>query len=119
MRIVAFCLTTVVIFSHVGFAAAEMFFWQHPQVMARFGSTPEFAKASAILAANQGLYNGLFAVAISWALLTWQRGMLMVLLACIVAAGVYGGYTVKASILLVQALPALLALGATWAAGRS
>ena len=118
MRILATILTLLVIVSHFAFGAAEMFFWQHPEVMARFGSTPEFAKASAVLAANQGLYNGLFAIAIAAALFTWNRGMLMVLLACIVVAGVYGGVTAKPTIMLVQALPALLALGATWMAGR-
>jgi putative membrane protein len=116
MRIVAIVLSLLVVVSHVGFAAAEMFYWQHPEVMARFGSSPEFAKASAVLAANQGLYNGLFAAAILWALLTWNRSMLLVLLACIVAAGVYGGLTAKMSIMLVQALPAALAFLATWRA---
>ena len=118
MRLLATILTLLVIVLHFAFGAAEMFFWQHPEVMARFGSTPEFAKASAVLAANQGLYNGLFAFAIAVALFTWNRGMLMVLLACIVVAGVYGGVTAKPTIMLVQALPALLALGATWMAGR-
>ena len=119
MRILAVILALVVVVSHFGFAGAEMFYWQHPDVMARFGTSPEFAKASAVLAANQGFYNGLFAAAIAWALATWNRPMLLVLLACIVAAGVYGGLTAKPGILVVQALPALLAFGATWLAGRS
>jgi putative membrane protein len=119
MRILAFILTLLVIVSHFGFAAAEILYWQHPEVMARFGSTAEFAKASAVLAANQGVYNGLFAAAILWALLTWNRSMLLVLLACIVAAGLYGGYTAKPTIALVQALPAALAFICTWMAGRS
>jgi putative membrane protein len=119
MRLVAFVLTVLVIVLHFGFAAAEMFYWQHPQVMARFGSTPEFAKASAVLAANQGLYNALFALATLWALLTWNRAMLLVLLACMVVAGIYGGLTAKLAIILVQALPAALAFITTWMAGRS
>jgi putative membrane protein len=119
MRILAFIFSLIVIALHVGFAAAEMFYWQHPAVMARFGNTPEFAKASAVLAGNIGLYNGLFAAAIAWALLTWNRSMLLVLLTCIVVAGVYGGLTAKPAIILVQAVPALLALACTWLAGRS
>jgi putative membrane protein len=119
MRILAFILTLLVIAAHFGFAAAEMLYWQHPEVMARFGSTPEFAKASATLAGNLGLYNGLFGAAILWALLTWNRSMLLVLLACIVVAGVYGGMTAKTTIVFVQALPAALAFAATWVAGRS
>ena len=116
MRIVAFLLTAVVIALHFGFAAAEMVYWQLPAVMARFGTSPEFAKASTTLAANLGLYNGLFAAALLWALLTWNRSMLLVLLACIVVAGVYGGLTAKPTIVLVQAVPALLAMLAAWRA---
>ncbi len=119
MRVVAFILTLLVVASHVGFAVAEILYWQHPAVMARFGTTPEFAKASAVLATNQGAYNGLFAGAILWALLTWNRSMLLVLLACIVGAGLVGAVTVKPTIALVQSLPALLAFLATWKASRS
>ncbi len=119
MRILAFILALVVIALHFSFAVAEMFYWQHPAVMARFGSSPEFAKASTVLAGNIGLYNGLFATAIAWALFTWNRSMLLVLLACIVVAGVYGGLTAKPAIVLVQALPALLAMTATWLVGRT
>jgi putative membrane protein len=119
MRSLAFILTIVVIVAHFGFAAAEMLYWQHPEVMARFGSTPDFAKASVTLAGNLGLYNGLFAAATLWALLTWNRSMLLVLLACIVVAGIYGALTAKTSILFVQALPAALAFITTWLAGRT
>jgi putative membrane protein len=119
MRILAFILTLFVIVSHFGFAAAEMVYWQHPEVMSRFGTSPEFAKASAVLAANQGIYNALFAAAILWALVTWNRSMLLVLLACIVGAGLYGAYSVKPTIALVQALPAALAFFVALRAGRS
>lgn len=117
MRILAILLSALVVALHFGFAAAEVVYWQHPDVMARFGTTPEFAKASAVLAANQGIYNGLFAAAILWAALTWNRAMLLVLLACIVAAGLYGAWTVKPTIALIQALPAALAFFAAWRAG--
>jgi putative membrane protein len=119
MRILAIILTLLVIVSHVGFAVAEMLYWQHPMVMARFGTTPEFAKASAVLAANQGIYNALFAAAILFALVTWNRAMLLVLLACIVGAGLYGAYSVKPTIALVQSLPAALAFITTWMSGRA
>ena len=119
MRYLALILTVIVIALHFAFMALEMFYWTDPIGLRVFGSTPEFAKASAVLAANQGLYNGLFAAAMTWALLARQRSALMVLLTCMVVAGVYGAVTAKPTILLVQALPALLALLATWQAGRS
>jgi putative membrane protein len=112
MRIIAALLVLVVVALHAGFAVAEIAYWQHPAVMARFETTPEFAKQSAVLAANQGVYNALFAIAIAVALFTWQRGMLMVLLACMIAAGIFGGLTAKPTIIFVQAVPALIALGA-------
>jgi hypothetical protein len=37
-------------------------------------------------------------------------------LACVAVAGVWGGLTVKRSILLIQTLPALVGLGLWWAA---
>jgi putative membrane protein len=119
MRSLAFVLSLVVIALHVAFAVAEMFYWQHPAVMTRFGNTAEFAKASATLAGNIGLYNGLFAASMAWALFTWNRSMLLVLLACIVVAGVYGGLTAKPAIVFVQALPAALAFLATWRASQA
>jgi putative membrane protein len=38
-----------------------MLFWDKEQGMRVFRTTPDFAKASKVLAANQGLYNGFLA----------------------------------------------------------
>jgi len=46
---------------HLFFLVLEMFFWNKPLGRRVFGQTPEFAQASAALAANQGLYNGFLA----------------------------------------------------------
>jgi len=74
--------------------------------------TQEFANSTAVLAANQGLYNGFLAAGLLWALLDARRGVALKVffLLCIIVAGVYGGVTAKMTILYVQALPALLAL---------
>ena len=117
MRVAAFALCVIVITLHFAFAAAEMFYWQHPAVMARFGASPEFAKSTAVLAANQGVYNAILAAATLSALLSWNRAMLLVLLTGIIVAGIYGGLTVKPTIMLVQSLPAALAFIAVWFAG--
>ena len=45
--------------SHLGFLVLEMFFWTEPVGHRIFETTPEFAAASKVLAANQGLYNRL------------------------------------------------------------
>jgi putative membrane protein len=77
-----------------------------------FGTTPEFAAQSAVLAANQGLYNGFLAAGLIWSLVrnADPASIKIFFLACVVFAGVFGGITAKTSILFVQGLPALLAL---------
>jgi len=110
MRIIALLLVAIVALSHVGFLILEMFFWNDPVGHGIFGTTPEFAAQSAVLAANQGLYNGFLAAGLLWGLLSGRRDVKVFFLCCVIIAGVYGGLTAKMSILYVQALPALAAL---------
>ena len=100
MLLVANILVVIVALLHVGFLVLEMFLWDHPVGRKRFGLTPEFSKASASLAANQGLYNGFLAAGLVWGLVTGD----------VLIAGIYGGLTARRTILYIQALPALLAL---------
>jgi putative membrane protein len=72
--------------------------------------TPEFSRASATLAANQGLYNGFLAAGLVWGLVITSTPVMIFFLICVLIAGIFGGFTAKRSILYIQALPALLAL---------
>ncbi len=110
MRVIALLLVAIVMLSHVGFLVLEMFLWTDPVGHRIFGTTPEFAAASKVLAANQGLYNGFLAAGLLWGLISGRRDLKIFFLACVIVAGVYGGLTAKMSILYVQALPGLLAL---------
>ena len=110
MRIIALLLVAIVALSHVGFLVLEMFLWTDPVGYRIFGTTPEFAAQSAVLAAIQGLYNGFLAAGLLWGLVAGRRDLKIFFLACVIVAGVYGGLTAKMSILYVQALPGLLAL---------
>ena len=110
MRIIALLLVAIVMLSHVGFMVLEMFFWSDPVGHRIFETTPEFAAASKVLAANQGLYNGFLAAGLLWGLISGRRDVKTFFLACVIVAGIYGGLTVKMSILYVQAVPALSAL---------
>ena len=110
MRIIALLLVAIVMLSHVGFLVLEMFFWNDPVGHRIFGTTPEVAAQSAVLAANQGLYNGFLAAGLLWALISGRRDLKVFFLTCVIVAGVYGGLTAKMSILYVQAAPALAAL---------
>lgn len=109
-------LTVLVAALHGYFLYLEMFRWEAPRTRKVFGTTAEFAAASRVLAANQGLYNGFLAVGLLYGLWLGAAGLSMVfyLLACVVVAGIYGAATVSRRILLVQSLPAALALGAVW-----
>jgi putative membrane protein len=110
MRLLSHLLVLLVALIHVWFMVLEMVLWDHPVGRRTFGMTPEFSAASAVLAANQGLYNGFLAAGLLWGLLAGRREVKFFFLACIVVAGVYGGITAKTTILYVQALPALVAL---------
>ena len=114
---IALGLTAFVALEHVGIMILEMFFWTSPFGLKAFNQTSEAAKASATLAANQGLYNGFLAAGLIWALLSMRRDVVIFFLACVLVAGLYGGLTAKRSILFVQALPAALALAAIFMTG--
>lgn len=107
-------LTLLVAALHGYFLYLEMFRWEASRTRKIFGTTAEFAAASRVLAANQGLYNGFLAIGLVYGLWLGDRGISMVLylMACVVAAGIYGAATVSRRIFFVQSLPAALGLGA-------
>jgi putative membrane protein len=114
MTFVANILVALVAILHIGFLALEMFFWDHPFGRKRFKMTPEYSKASASLAANQGLYNGFLAAGLIWGLVSGDAPIKIFFLICVVVAGIFGGLTARRMILYIQALPGLLALLAVY-----
>ena len=110
MNAVAAALTGLVALSHLGFLVLEMFFWDHPVGRRIFAMTPEVSASSAVLARNQGLYNGFLAAGLVWGLAAGRRDVTVFFLACVVIAGIFGGLTAKTTIIFTQALPAALAL---------
>ncbi|MBX3652918.1 MAG: DUF1304 domain-containing protein [Ramlibacter sp.] len=111
---IAIVLTALVALLHFYFLVLEMFLWDKPMGRKVFNTTPEFATASKALAANQGLYNGFLVAGLVWGLLLGAAGhaVLVFFLGCVIVAGVFGAATVNKRIFFVQAVPALLALGA-------
>ncbi|MDD5303624.1 MAG: DUF1304 domain-containing protein [Elusimicrobia bacterium] len=107
-------LIAFVALEHAAFLVLESFLFRTPLGLRIFKLTPAAAEASAVLAANQGVYNGFLAAGLVWGLLAAPAASLSIktfFLACVVVAGVVGGATASRSIFLVQALPALAALG--------
>lgn len=102
---------SIVIVLHILFLILEMFLWNTPYGRKTFALSEDYAKQSATLAANQGLYNGFLAAGLLWGLMsTGGYDALIFFLCCIIIAGIYGGITAKHSILWLQALPAAIAL---------
>lgn len=114
MVILANLLVALVAVLHLGFLALEMFLWDHPVGRRTFKMTPEYSQASAVLAANQGLYNGFLAAGLIWGLISGETFIKTFFLICVIVAGIFGGLTAKRSILYLQAVPGLLALIAVY-----
>lgn len=116
MQVAVSILVAFVALQHFGFLVLEMFLWDTPVGHQVFGLTPEFARESTVLAANQGLYNGFLAAGLVWSFFRSRDAVAVRIffLSCVVVAGVFGGLTASPSIFLVQAAPAALALVAVW-----
>jgi putative membrane protein len=116
--VAAAVMVVIVAALHVYFLVLEMFLWRKPFGRRTFGMTQEASDSSAVLAANQGLYNGFLAAGLLWALIAYGvvpgRAILTFFLACVIVAGLYGGATVSRRIALVQSLPAAIALALVW-----
>jgi putative membrane protein len=108
-------LVIFVIIFHLWAMMLEMFFWTKPLGLKTFGLSKEDAESSKTLAANQGLYNGFLAAGLVLSFLVQSSDTAFTLrvffLSCVALAGLYAGITAKMSILFMQGLPAMIALG--------
>jgi putative membrane protein len=116
MRIAADIVVGLVAVLHLYFLVLEMLLWDKPAGLKAFGQTLEQARASKVLAANQGLYNGFLAAGLVWGLIAGPSGLAIktFFLCCVLAAGLYGAATASRKILYVQALPAAVGLALLW-----
>ena len=111
---VANVLTGIVALIHVYILVLEMFLWDTARGRKAFGTTAPFSSASKVLAANQGLYNGFLAAGLVWGIWLGDAGdpVKIFFLLCVAVAGAYGAATVGIRILMIQTVPALVALAA-------
>ena len=113
MSLLAKILVGFIAFEHCYFLYLEMFAWTRERTRKVFGTTAEFAEASKVLAANQGLYNGFLAAGLVLSLFHNEANghrIADLFLTFVAIAGIYGGMTANKRILFVQAMPALIAL---------
>ena len=105
---------------HVYFWVLAMFVWTKQVLLKTLRNTQEKANDSAVLAANQWLYNGFLAAGLFWGLLhsapAFAFQIKVFFLLCVIVAGVYGAISVSQRILFLQAAPAALALILLWLA---
>ena len=120
MNWIANILVAVVAALHGYFLVLEMFLWTKPRGLKTFGHSLEKATDSAVLAANQGLYNGFLTAGLIWGLVqpvpAFAFQIKVFFLLCVIVAGAYGAATVSRRILYVQAAPAVIALIMLWLA---
>ncbi|WP_260462679.1 DUF1304 domain-containing protein [Streptomyces sp. TRM72054] len=113
VKIAASILVGLVAALHLYFLVLEMFLWQKPKGRELSGLDIHMARATAPLAANQGLYNGFLAAGLLWGLAEPNPTGLhftVFFLLCAMIAGAYGAVTVSRRILWVQFAPAAVAL---------
>lgn len=100
---------------HVWFFALETLLWRSELARKSLGMTPDEAEATAVMAGNQGVYNLAFAAGLALGLATEDaRGgatLRRFFLVAIVGVGVYGAISARFSILFIQVVPAVVALG--------
>jgi putative membrane protein len=121
MAMVATALVLLVALIHVYIVVLEMVLWRTPRGLRSFQMDQDTADRTAILAKNQGLYNGFLVAGLVWGVLAADPIGFQVkifFLACVIVAGVFGAATVSPRILVVQAVPAGLALLAVLAAAN-
>ncbi|MCH0542089.1 DUF1304 domain-containing protein [Streptomyces sp. MUM 203J] len=113
METTANVLVGLVAALHAYILVLEMFLWEKKPGRELSGFDAAMARATATLAANQGLYNGFLAAGLVWGLIaedpTGFRAQVF-FLACVVVAGLYGGLTANRRILIAQALPGAVTL---------
>ena len=121
MTFAANIVVALIALLHVYILVLEMFLWDTPKGHKAFGLTPQLAKDTKVLAANQGLYNGFLAAGLYWGLYLGDAGnqIKFFFLLCVLVAGIYGAATSSKKILYIQAIPALVGLALLFLATRS
>jgi len=113
MKYLQFFFISLVAFEHLYFMILEIFYWDKPKGLKAFGHTLEQAKASKLLAKNQGLYNGFLAAGLIWSIISENNSnsLAIFFLSCVILAGIYGALTTKKiKLFYVQSIPAIIGL---------
>ena len=113
MLLAAQILAAIVLLLHVYFVLLETVMYRTRGVKV-FAIPKEEVEMRAAAMSNQGCYNGFLVAALAlgffWPDAAIAHAFMVYGLVCVVVAGIWGAATVSKRILLIQALPAALAL---------
>jgi len=118
VQIIATITIVFVAVIHVVISVVEMFLWKKPSVHQRLGFTADVADQVAPIVKNAGLYNSFIAAGLIWGAFTDNDflSIQVFFLMCVVIAGIFGALTLKRTTLVLQTLPASIALFFVWLA---
>jgi putative membrane protein len=115
MLLIAQIFAAIVLLLHVYFVLLETVLYRSRGAKV-FGIPKDQVESRAAAMSNQGCYNGFLVAAIALGFFypdaTVAKAFMYYGLICVVVAGIWGGVTVSKKILFIQAVPALIALGA-------
>lgn len=113
MEIAASCLVIFVALFHIQVFVMEALLWETPRARKAFGTTMESARITRPLAINQGVYNLFISAGLLLSFLLEQptrRQAQVFFLVCVIVAAITAGAVVSKRIMLIQGLPAVIAL---------
>lgn len=123
MKTAASILTGLVAFIHAYILVLESFLWTTAYGLKTFNLTQELAASTAVMAQNQGAYNGFLAAGLIWSFFikdaTWTRNVRFFFLGGVFVMGIVGAVTAMVKILFIQSVPALIAAAVVYAASKS
>jgi putative membrane protein len=109
ISIIGYVLSGLVALLHLYILILESLLWRRVAGKT-FKLRQDIVEASAVLAANQGAYNGVLAAGLIWGISIQDLKILFFFLLAVVGVGIFGALTASPRIFLVQVVPALLSL---------
>lgn len=103
---------------HIAISMVEIFFWKTPLIHQRLDFTTEVADKVYPIVQNAGLYNSFIAAGLIWGAFAKRdsQAIRIFFLICVVIAGIFGAFTLRGTTLVLQTLPASVALLFIWLA---
>jgi putative membrane protein len=115
MLLIAQVFAAIVLLLHVYFVLLETVLYRSRGARV-FGIPKDQIESRAAAMSNQGCYNGFLVAALvlgfAYPDASIARAFMIYGLVCVIVAGIWGGATVSKKIIFIQAIPAVVALGA-------